>query len=143
MGLFPTVDAMTDDEHKRISPRVRTFLKGRVIFNNRMSTIDCVVRNISSTGAKLQLTETVTLPDLFELFIPQKGETVRAKLRWRRGEEAGVSFVTASGEPVQAEPQDVHERLRELERENARLRQLLAEMQGGSRPDLLRTGSGE
>lgn len=133
---------MTEDEHKRTSPRVRTFLKGRIIFNNRMSTMDCVVRNISSTGAKLQLTEAVTLPDLFELSIPQKGETVRAKLRWRRGEEAGVSFITAAGEPIRAEPQDVHERLRELERENARLRQLLAEMQGGAGPDLLRTGSG-
>lgn len=130
---------MTDDD-KRTSPRTRTFLQGKVVFNNRMSTMDCVVRNVSSTGAKIQLTGAVTLPDVFELSIPQKGETVRVRLRWRRGDEAGVSFVTGAAEVVHdPEPQDVHERMQDLERENARLRRILAEMQG--RPDLLKTGS--
>lgn len=117
------------DENKRISPRIRTFLKGQVVFNNRMSTMDCVIRNISGTGAKLQLTQAVTLPDQFELHIPQKGETSRVRIRWRRGDEIGVSFLT----PVAEEPQpglSLQDRLRELEAENVRLRRLLAEMEG-------------
>lgn len=119
------------DENRRTSPRTRTFLKGRAIFNNRMSTMDCVVRNVSSTGAKLQLAESVTLPEQFELDIPQKGETVRVRLRWRRGDEVGVSFATPMAEPMP--PADLQERLRDLELENARLRQLIMEM-GGSLP---------
>jgi hypothetical protein len=131
---------MPDDNH-RSNPRTRTFLKGQAIFNNRNSTLDCVVRNVSSTGAKLQLTETVTLPDVFDLSIPQKGETVRVRLRWRHGEEVGVSFVSPLATEAPA-AQDVQERLRELELENARLRQLLAEMKGVSPVDLLKSGSG-
>lgn len=123
------------DANKRTSLRTRTFLQGKVVFNNRMSSVDCVVRNTSGTGAKLQVTEAVTLPETFELHIPQKGETLRVRLRWRRGDEVGVSYADASAELSTAT--DLAGRLLELERENARLRELLAEMKavaGGAEP---------
>lgn len=122
-------------DEKRSTARVRSFLKGRILFNNHMSSMDCLIRNISATGAKLEIGVAVAIPDVFELFIPQRGDTLRAQLRWRRGEEVGVTF---------SEPQapldpaaEIMARLKRLEAENARLRQLLAERQadGGPGPE--------
>ena len=38
-----------------------------------MSIIDCVVRNISSSGVKLVVTDSRPIPGEFALYIPQKG----------------------------------------------------------------------
>jgi hypothetical protein len=40
---------------RRRDNRNRTLLGGKIIFNNRQSVIDCIVRNRSDTGACLQL----------------------------------------------------------------------------------------
>lgn len=120
---------------KRSAARVRSFLKGRILFNNRMSSMDCLIRNISGTGAKLEIGVSATIPDVFELQIPQRGDTLRAHLMWRRGEEVGVTFSEAQAPRDPA--QDVMVRLKRLEAENAHLRQLLAERQawGGPGPE--------
>ena len=36
---------------KRVDNRVRSFLRAQIIFNNRMTTIDCIIKNISPSGA--------------------------------------------------------------------------------------------
>ena len=111
-------------DDKRSGSRTRSFLKGQIVFNNRMSTMDCLVRDISPTGAKLMLAEGLAIPDMFELVIPQKGKTFRARLSWRRGDEIGVAF--------SRKPHDLAVRVRELEAENARLRALLGSAQAGA-----------
>ena len=111
---------------KRSVERTRSFLKGQIVFNNRMTTMDCIVRNLSATGAKLALTETLALPDQFDLVIPQKGETLRARLKWRRDDEIGIVFASAADESKLAL------RVRELEAEVAHLRRLLASAQAAS-----------
>lgn len=113
---------------KRLQARARSFLKGRIVFSNKATSVDCVVRNISDTGAKLHVSESVTIPEQFELYIPQRDETLRARLKWRREDEVGVAFLTA-GKVDEPSP-DVSARLRELEAENALLKKLLAEMKG-------------
>ncbi len=57
----------------RRSERIRAFLGAKIIFNNRMSIVDCVVRNISATGAKLALAGSLPITGEFALQIPQKG----------------------------------------------------------------------
>ncbi|TXN32270.1 PilZ domain-containing protein [Methylobacterium sp. WL19] len=119
---------------KRKEARQRTFLKGRIIFNNGASSMDCLVRDLSSIGARLALTETATLPEMFDLFIPQKERTYKANLRWRRADGIGVAFVdeTTAATPVpspQADPAamlTLIRRIAELEAENAALRRLIA-----------------
>ena len=112
----------------RTSERKRTMLGAHIIFNNRNSTMDCQVRNISPTGARLALSDTVALPEEFDLHVPQKGKTYRAKLRWRNNDSVGVELV-ADQAPAQAPPQaprqaqaDLGQRVAELETENATLR---------------------
>jgi hypothetical protein len=70
----------------------RTTLKGgRIVFNAGRSTIDCRVRNLSSTGAKLQVTSVVGIPDTFDLLLDG---TARQPCRvvWRTLKELGVQF---------------------------------------------------
>lgn len=121
----------------RREPRQRTFLKGRIVFNNGASSMDCLVRDMSSAGARLALTETATLPEVFDLYIPQKERTYKANLRWRRSDGIGIAFVeegaVAPPAPAPAPDQDhsasvlaLVRRIGELEAENAALRRLIA-----------------
>ena len=120
--------------------RQRTFLKGRILFNKGASSMDCLVRDMSASGARLALTETSTLPESFELFIPQKERTYRAQLCWRRADGIGITFVDeAAPAPVSTPPAAAPaepapdaamlalvRRISELEAENAALRRMLA-----------------
>ena len=124
--------------------RQRTFLKGRILFNKGASSMDCLVRDMSSSGARLALSETATLPESFELFIPQRERTYRAQLCWRRPDGIGVAFVdeaappSSSGAPTSsaAAPDAtamlaLMRRISELEAENAALRRMLASQPAG------------
>lgn len=53
------VGAMT--EHRAFA-RHKTFIKGRIYFNNRLSSVDCIVRDLADIGARLEISENVTLP---------------------------------------------------------------------------------
>ena len=89
-------------EHRR-ETRQRVFLKGRIVFNNGSSSFDCLVRDMSSSGARLVMSDATTLPEAFDLYIPQKDRTYRATLRWRREDGIGVTFERRSG-PAPAPP---------------------------------------
>ena len=68
---------------RRQSTRQKSFLRGCVYFNNRRSATDCLIRDISPTGARLIFSDTVSIPDLVELYIPQKEQSLRARVQWR------------------------------------------------------------
>ena len=48
---------------------------------------------MSDSGARLELSENVVIPDLIELYIPKKEETFHARVLWRRDNEVGVAYV--------------------------------------------------
>ncbi|TNC15353.1 PilZ domain-containing protein [Methylobacterium terricola] len=111
----------------RRETRLRTFLKGRIVFNNGNSSMDCLVRDLSGSGARLMLSQTATLPGGFDLLIPARDRVHRATLRWRREDSIGVTFAE---EPVRApvletDPVALLARVQELEAENASLRRQL------------------
>lgn len=121
---------MSDMSELRRETRLRTFLKGRIVFNNGNSTMDCLVRDISASGARLVLSQTATLPDGFDLVIPAKDRTHKATLRWRRADSIGVTFAEEAAHPAAASASDATPamlltRIRELEAENASLRRQL------------------
>ena len=118
---------------------MKTFLKGRIVFNNGASSMDCLIRDLSSTGARLELSETSTLPEIFDLYIQNKDTTFRATLRWRRDGGVGVTFDDphhkVAPPPPPAEPavpdaslSILVRRIAELEAENAALRSVIATM---------------
>jgi hypothetical protein len=83
---------MAEDE-RRIAARQRTVLRGCIYYNKRSAAADCLVRDVSDSGARLELSENVVIPDLIELNIPKKEETFHARVLWRRGNEVGVAYV--------------------------------------------------
>jgi hypothetical protein len=80
---------------RRRSKRNRTILSGKIIFNNRTSVLDCVVKNISSSGAKLVLPNTLRVPNEFELYIPKMRCSYDARLIRYDSEAIGVEFYRA------------------------------------------------
>lgn len=80
---------------RRRSKRTRTILSGKIIFNNRMSVLDCVVKNMSSSGAKLLLPNVLQVPNVFELYIPKMRCSYHARLIRYESEVIGVEFYRA------------------------------------------------
>jgi PilZ domain len=76
----------------RRSRRVGNLLGAKIIFNDRASIIDCVVTNISSSGAELVFADTREIPNDFELSIPTKFCCYCARLVWRDTYGVGVEF---------------------------------------------------
>jgi hypothetical protein len=66
---------------RRNSDKARTFFVGMIAFNKRNSTMDCRVRDFSSTGARVHLTNTAVIPDQFDLTIGRKERSFRAQVR--------------------------------------------------------------
>jgi len=125
----------TSDERRTLL-RKRSFLQGRLYFNNRRSSLDCLVRDISDQGAKLKVSDSIAIPEFVELHIPNKDETYRAKVQWRTGFEIGVTFENEQESPSivpGAAPADLPERVRRLEAEVASLHRKLNELQNDLR----------
>jgi hypothetical protein len=77
---------------RRISGRSRVLKSAKVILD-RSSIIDCVVRNLTNKGARLQIANTVDLPKDFEMTF-DGGYSIRpCRLVWRTVTETGVEFV--------------------------------------------------
>ena len=123
-------------EERRSVSRQKSFLQGRILFNNRRTTVDCLIRDFSEIGARLNFDRMISLPDLVELFIPVKDETRRAKIIWRNADEVGVSFNFDEGSPslVPGIPQaDWGARIQKLEHDVAALQRKLNELQKSTR----------
>jgi hypothetical protein len=108
---------------RRRSTRQKSFLRGCIYFNKRRSVMDCLVRDISDAGARLIFSEAVNVPDVVELYIPQKEETLRAEVQWRQGGEVGVAF--GKGVAPSKPPDDLSARVEKLEAEVASLKKML------------------
>src|SRR5215469_7729907 len=81
---------------RRSSSRKRAFLQGRIYFDRRRASVDCLVRDISEAGARLKFAHAPAVaPEVFELYIPHKDESFRAHVQWRVGDEIGVTFEVA------------------------------------------------
>lgn len=78
---------------RRQQHRDRTLLGGKIVFNDRRSVIDCVVRNLSDGGACLQVNNTTGLPIAFDLRMDGDSETRACRVVWMSETRAGVEFV--------------------------------------------------
>jgi hypothetical protein len=75
----------------RRQPRTRTFKSGTISLG--ALSLDCLIRNLSKTGACLELKgSSETLPDEFKLIIKPESLFRTCKVKWRDGHKVGVSF---------------------------------------------------
>ncbi len=75
---------------QRDSRRQRVLKSGTIAFNG--SGIDCVVRNISATGAALEVESHSGIPPTFDLIISGKFSE-HCHVLWRKDKRIGVIFV--------------------------------------------------
>jgi hypothetical protein len=119
----PDYDPKMQAERRRM-PRQKSLLRGTIYYNGRRNAVECVVRDISHHGARLVFSAALTVPDVLELHIPQKDQTLRVHVIWRSGEEAGVAFEQAAAPGAEAGG-PLAERVQRLEAEVASLKRLL------------------
>lgn len=79
----------------RIAPRRRILKAGVVAYNDRHTTLACMVRDISTTGARIRVDGSVSAPDTFELLIALDGLEASCEVVWRNGNELGARFLSA------------------------------------------------
>ena len=110
--------------------RQRSFLRGLVYLGNSPSAVDCLVRDLSDTGARLTFTAPIAATEMIELHIPVKGQTLRGKVKWREANEIGVAFVSDAGhEAPPASDDELTMRVMRLEGEIAALKQTIKRLQ--------------
>ena len=121
---------------RRNSRRLKSFLRGFVYFDKRRGAMSCLVRDLSVEGARIIFSEAVTIPDMINLHIPQKNQTLRARVTWRRGDQIGLGFSAANPVPDPLlDSAELMKRVAQLEGKIAGLRRVLNRMKG-ERPDL-------
>jgi hypothetical protein len=77
---------------QRRSPRRRVLKAGTISFGTAAG-IDCVVKNISDTGALISVESSVGVPNNFTLVIRADSLKREAVVKWRRARSIGIAFV--------------------------------------------------
>jgi hypothetical protein len=79
-------------EERRKHPRRRVLKEGKIVFADGLRVLDCTIRDLSETGAKLLISNTVGLPDHFLLYEKSAGLLYPASIAWRQPNSVGVEF---------------------------------------------------
>ena len=77
-------------EKKRNNNRRRIFKAGSITFGG--SGIDCLVRNISDTGAALEVENQIGIPPRFDLVIATDHFARGCRVIWRKEKRIGIVF---------------------------------------------------
>ena len=75
---------------RRNAPRRRVLKTGLIELAD--TTIECTVRDLSGTGAALEVVTPLYIPDRFTLFIPSEQSKRKCRIVWRKGKRIGVTF---------------------------------------------------
>jgi hypothetical protein len=79
--------ALTENRH---TPRHRVLKGAFIATGEKAPKLECTVRNISDTGAAIQVSTTFGLPQTFDLIVD--GVRHRCRVMWRTDTKIGVSF---------------------------------------------------
>jgi hypothetical protein len=72
---------------------MKSYLHGFAYFGKAGTAVECVVHDISDSGARLKFLAAPPIVDTIELHIPVKGLVHRANVLWRAADEIGVGFI--------------------------------------------------
>ena len=77
-------------ENNRAALRHRVLKSGSIEFHG--GVIDCLVRNISETGAALEVASPLGIPETFNLVISGDHSSRPCQVAWRKDKRIGVAF---------------------------------------------------
>ena len=77
---------------RRLAPRRNTTIEAEIVFDGGRSRLPCIIRNLSDSGAKLEVAKVASVPQSFDLVVP--GHHPHAsRVVWRTIREVGIAFV--------------------------------------------------
>ena len=101
--------------------RQKSLLRGLVYFDGQPFAVECVVRDISETGARLAFSQAPAgSAHQLELQIPLKAQRHRCRIVWRADNELGLAFLDAVA--ADADPKAMAQQIARLEAEIEELR---------------------
>ncbi len=80
------------EEHRK-APRQRTLKAAHIAFAGHGAAIECVVRNLSATGASLEILSPIGIPETFDLVFTSDQSTRPCRVVWRKEKRIGVVFL--------------------------------------------------
>ena len=80
-------------EERRANSRTRVLKAGQLVLSDKAPKLECSVRNLSATGACLQLSSTYGLPRNFDLIFD--GIRRHCHVAWMTDTRMGVAFTQA------------------------------------------------
>ena len=90
--------SFTAEENNRHAPRHRVLKTAKIYRMNGAHAVDCTVRDLSETGARVVCKDQLALPNELRFVMPNDGFMHIAKVVWRRGDLAGIHFLSGRGE---------------------------------------------
>lgn len=78
---------------RRRQQRYRTLRSGKIVFHDRRSVIDCLVRNLSDGGSCLQVNSTLGIPNSFQLLIDGDEVSYRCQVIWISANRIGIELI--------------------------------------------------
>jgi hypothetical protein len=92
-SIVPAVEELRTGENRRIASRARTLLAGKIIIGKGLISPDCVIRDLSLSGARVRISAETDLPPRVRLLAIKEGLLFEANVAWRRGDQTGLAFV--------------------------------------------------
>jgi hypothetical protein len=77
---------------RRNAVRSRTLLSGKVIVGDALYSADCVIADLSGTGARVRVAPGIGLGTPLSLLLVKDGRLLEATAAWRRDDEVGLVF---------------------------------------------------
>jgi PilZ domain len=77
---------------QRRQTRARTLKSARILFNEHRSVIDCTVRNLSPTGACLNVASALGIPEHFDVMFDADQSVRPCRMVWHKEKQLGVEF---------------------------------------------------
>jgi hypothetical protein len=93
------MDTTVDDKgpghpaDRRHSERHRSLKAGRIVFGNLAISYDVVIRNMSDTGARLQVDANANVPGEFYFIVTADHLVARSHVVWRTPREVGIHYL--------------------------------------------------
>ena len=84
--------ALKSPDDLRSVRRQRVLKDGKIVTQNLQSVIDCTIRDLSESGARLQCSHQSAVPSEFALLLPSQNTIRDARAVWRRAELIGIVF---------------------------------------------------
>jgi len=77
-------------DEQRAAPRTRILIAGTIAFAGR--AVNCMVRNLSLSGAALDVARPAGIPEHFTLVFPADRLRMLCRVVWRKENRIGVAF---------------------------------------------------